>query len=303
MSVSEGRRGFLMVCPVGEIVNNRINIAFDMILFPWQEKKLRTIWRVEKNGRGGLLVGTAHFSPYSFKKTLQRLIQRVETVIFEGPLDEESMADVARHGRRSEGTPSLYDALDPDVIRGINALLAPRSGSGTTAGSYLDFLGSRSAGFMEANARNVRPWMALFATWTAFLNWSHSMDMEAFQIAGKLGKRIEYLETIADQLATLDGIPFDRIVRYFNQYRSWNNHRDFFSRVYFAGDLESRLSKTGDFPTRCEEVIGRRDPIFFRGIRNAFQRGPAAAFIGIGHIPGVIQRFRADGCIIREEAC
>ena len=61
---------------------------------------------------------------------------------------------------------------------------------------------------MEANARNVRPWMALFAAWTAFLNWSHSMDMEAFQIAGKLGKRIEYLETIADQLATLDGIPF-----------------------------------------------------------------------------------------------
>ena len=28
-----------------------------------------------------------------------------------------------------------------------------------------------------------------------------------------------------------------------------------------------------------------------------------AAFIGIGHIPGVIQRFRANGYIIREEAC
>jgi hypothetical protein len=275
-----------------------------MILFPWQEKELKTIWRVEKNGRGGLLVGTAHFSPFSFKKTLRRVIQGVETVLFEGPLDEESMGEVARYGRRGKGTPSLYDALDPAVIRGVNGLLASQFNRGTAAGSYLDLLWTGTTGFLEAHARDVRPWMAFFTTWTAFLNWRHSMDVEAFQIAGKLGKRIEYLETITDQLNTLDRIPFERIVHYFNQYPCWNNHREFFIRVYLAGDLENHLSLTGEFPTRCEAVIGRRDPIFFQGIRNAFEQGPTAAFVGVGHIPGLSKLFLDDGYgIIREEPC
>ena len=60
-----------------------------MHLFFWKEKPLRTIWKVEKAGCTSFLVGTAHFSPYSFKKSLTRLIQDVETVLFEGPLDEE----------------------------------------------------------------------------------------------------------------------------------------------------------------------------------------------------------------------
>lgn len=275
-----------------------------MILFTAQRKKLKTIWRVEKNGRGGLLVGTAHFSPVSFKKTLRRVIQGVDTVLFEGPLDQESMAEVARYGRWCEGTPSLYEALDPTVIRGINALLAPRIDRDTTAGSYLELLKADTTGFMEVNARNVRPWMALFTTWTAFLKWNHSMDMEAYQIAVKLGKRLEYLETLTDQINTLDMIPFERIVQYFNQYQHWKDHRDLFAQAYFTGDLENPLLRTVDFPTRCEAVMGRRDAIFFQGIRNAFERGPAAAFVGIGHIPGVSRRFLDDGYgIIREDPC
>lgn len=272
-----------------------------MNIFRWREKELKTVWRVEKNGRGGLLVGTAHFSPYSFKKTLHRVIRGAETVLFEGPLDPESMDEVARYGRRREGTPSLYDALDPAVIRGVNRLLAPRSKNGTTSGPYLDLLWAGTTGFLEAHARDVRPWMAFFTTWTAFLNWKHSMDLEAFQIAGRLGKRIGCLETIADQLNALDGIPFARIVDYFNQYRRWNNHREFFSRVFLAGELENYLSRTGEFPTRCEAIIGRRDPVFFQGIRNAFEQGPTAAFVGVGHIAGLHKLFLDDGYLITRE--
>jgi uncharacterized protein YbaP (TraB family) len=275
-----------------------------MILFPWQEREVKTIWRVEKKGRSGLLVGTAHFSPIRFTKSLTRVIGGVDTVLFEGPLDKESLAAVARYGRNGEGTPSLLEALDPAVIRGVNALLAPRFDRGTSAATCLSLLGMGAEGFLEANCRGVRPWMAFFTVWTAFLNYRHSMDLEAFEIAGRLGKRISWLETIPDQLAALDAIPFDRIVRYFGQYKRWGNHRDFFTRVFLAGELDNYLSRTGEFPTRCEAILGRRDPVFFEGIRSAFDKGPAAAFVGVGHIAGLRGLFSAAGyTIVREEKC
>ena len=266
-----------------------------MNLLPWRERPLKTIWRLEKNGQAGLVVGTAHFSPRSFEKTLRRLIEGSETVLFEGPLDEKSMDAVARYGRDGRETPSVYDALDPAVIRGINAMLAARPDRGTLAGAYLDLIVSEPTGFMEAHVRGVRPWMAFFTAWTAFLGWRHSMDMEAFRIAKDLGKRIECLETIPDQLAALDGIPFDRIVRYFNRYRSWDRHRESFTRVFLAGELDHYLSLTEEFPTRCEAIMGRRDPLFFQGIKNAFAQGPTTAFVGVGHLSGLRRLFTADG--------
>jgi uncharacterized protein YbaP (TraB family) len=272
-----------------------------MNLFPWKEKRLRTVWRVEKNGTGSLLVGTAHFSPCRFRKALTRLIQGSETVLFEGPLDQQSMADVARYGRRGEGTPSVYDALDPAVIREINRQLAARSGPATTAGSYLDLIYAKTSGFLEENARGVRPWMAFFTTWSAFLNWKYSMDVEAFRIARKLGKKIEYLETIEDQLEALDGIPFDRIVNYFNRFQHWSAHRELFTKIFLEGNLPNYLSITEEFPTRCESIIGKRDPIFFKGIRASFEKGQTTAFVGIGHIPGVRKMFFDEGYRVTQE--
>jgi len=272
-----------------------------MNLFPWKEKRLRTVWRVEKNGTGSLLVGTAHFSPYSFRKALTRLIQGSETVLFEGPLDQESMAEVARYGYRGEDTPSVYDALDPAVIREINRQLAARSGPATTAGSYLDLIYAKTSGFLEVHARGVRPWMAFFTTWSAFLNWKHSMDVEAFRIARKLGKKIEYLETIKDQLEALDGIPFDRIVNYFNRFQHWSVHRELFTKIFLEGNLPNYLSISEEFPTRCESIIGKRDPIFFKGIRASFEKGQTAAFVGVGHIPGVRKMFLDEGYRVTQE--
>lgn len=273
-----------------------------MSLFPWKEKRLQTVWRVGKNGRDSFLVGTAHFSPISFRKALTRLVQASEAVLFEGPLDQESMTAVARYGAGGEGTPSLYDTLDPAVIREINRQLADRSGQATMAGSFLDLINVKTSGFLEQHARGVRPWMAFFTTWSAFLNWKHSMDVEAFHIAGKLGKDIAYLETIADQLNALDGIPFDRIVNYFHRFQHWSEHRERFSKIFLEGRLQDYLSVTGEFPTRCESIIGKRDPIFFRGIKTAFEEGRTTAFVGVGHIPGIRKMFLDEGYrVIQEE--
>ena len=266
-----------------------------MNVFPWMEKRLQTVWRVEKNGSVSFLVGTAHFSPISFRKALTRLVRGSETVLFEGPLDQESMAVVARYGARGEDTPSVYDALDPAVIREINRHMADRSERATMAGSFRDLINVKASGFLEQHARGVCPWMAFFTTWSAFLNWKHSMDVEAFHIARELGKEIKYLETIEDQLNALDGIPFDRIVNYFNRFQHWSAHRERFSKIFLEGNLQNYLSVTGEFPTRCEAIIGRRDPIFFRGIKTFFEKGQTTAFVGVGHIPGIRNMFLDEG--------
>jgi uncharacterized protein YbaP (TraB family) len=272
-----------------------------MNLFPWQEKQLRTVWRVEKSGSVSFLVGTAHFSPISFRKALTRLVQGSQTVLFEGPLDQESMAGVARYGSRGEDTPSVYDALDPAVIREINRQLADRSGRATMAGSFLDLMNVKTSGFLEQHAKGVRPWMAFFTTWSAFLNYKHSMDVEAFHIARELGKDIAFLETIVDQLNALDGIPFDRIVNYFNKFKHWSAHRELFSKVFLKGNVPNYLSITGEFPTRCESIIGKRDPLFFEGIRASIEKVPTTAFVGVGHIPGIRKMFLDEGYRITQE--
>ena len=272
-----------------------------MNLFWWKEKQLRTVWKVEKERHPSFLVGTAHFSPYSFEKSLTKLIQDVDTILFEGPLDQESMVKVVQYGQRGENAPSLYDALDPEAIKEINRQLSVPAGPSTTAGSYLDLIQPTASDLLERLTRGVRPWMAFFTIWSAFLNWKHSMDVEAFHIAQKLGKKIEYLETIEDQLAALDGIPFERMVNYLNKIRHWDAHKKVFMKAFLEGDIKKFFSMTGEFPTRCESIIVKRDPIFFKGMKLFFENGKTAAFVGVAHIPGIQKMFLDEGYRVIQE--
>ncbi len=272
-----------------------------MNFFWWEEKHLRTIWKVEMDGYTSFLIGTAHFSPYSFKKSLTKLIQGVDTVLFEGPLDGESMAKVVQYGQQGENEPSLYKALHRDVIAEINKLLGARSDHQTTAIPYLDLIHPTNSDFLEINTRGVRPWMTFFTIWSAFLNWKHSMDVEAFHIARKLGKKIDYLETIEDQLAALDGIPFQRIVNYLNHIRNWSVHKEVFTKAFLEGDIQQFFSMTGEFPTRCESIIAKRDPIFFKRMKVFFEKEKTGAFVGVAHIPGIRKLFLDEGYRVVQE--
>ena len=272
-----------------------------MDLFWWKEKPLRTVWRVEKEGRASLLVGTAHFFPYSFKKALTRLIQNVEIVLFEGPLDQENMAKVVQYGRQGENSPSVYEALDPNAKKDINRQLATRLNPPTTAGTYLELIHSKASNFLETYAAGVRPWMAFLTVWSALLDWKYSMDIEAYHIAQALGKKIQFLESIEDQLAALDGIPFDRIMNYLNHVEKWEVHKDLFQKAFLNGEVEKFISMTGEFPTRCESIIQKRDPIFFGGMKPFFEAGRAVAFVGVGHIPGIQKLFLGEGYQVSQE--
>lgn len=266
-----------------------------MSLLWWKERRLRTVWKVEKKHHSSFLVGTAHFAPYSFKKSLTKLIQGVDTVLFEGPLDQESMARVVEYGQKGENSPSLYEALDPEAIKQINRQLSVLSGPSTTTGSYLDLIHRTGSDPLERLVHGVRPWMGFFTIWSAFLNWRHSMDVEAFRIAQKLGKKIRYLETIEDQLAALDGIPFERIVKYLNDVKHWGGHKKAFMRAFLGGDTHKFFSMTGEFPTRCESIIAKRDPIFFERMKAHFEENRTTAFVGVAHIPGIQKMFLGEG--------
>jgi hypothetical protein len=211
------------------------------------------------------------------------------------------MARVVEYGRQGEGTPSLYEALDPTAIKEINKQLSVQMNTNTTAGSYLDLLRPMTPDLVKTHAQGVRPWMAFFTLWSALLNFNYSMDVEAFHIARKLGKRIRFLETIEDQLAALDGIPFERMVNYLNHINQWKTYKEMFVKAFLAGDLEKFASMTGEFPTRCESILGRRDPIFFKGIRASFDEEVSTVFVGVAHIPGIRKRFIEEGYRVTQE--
>jgi hypothetical protein len=130
-----------------------------MYFFWWREKRLKTVWRVEKDGRVSSLVGTAHFCPYRFEKALTQLIKEAEIVAFEGPLDEGSMERVVQYGRQAKNSPSLYDALDPAAVKEINRQLSARVATNTTTGAYLELFHSMTSDFVETHTRDVRPWL------------------------------------------------------------------------------------------------------------------------------------------------
>ena len=263
-------------------------------VFRFREKKLRMVWTVEKDGRACYLVGTAHFFPYSFDRSLTRLFQKVDVAVFEGPLDEASMQRVKEYGQSGDGLPSLAELLDPAAIAEINRQLALRL-DGDAGENLYTFLPGAEPGYFDHFTRGVRPWLAFFSIWSTYLGWEYSVDMQGYHIAGRLGMPIRFLESIDEQLAVLDSIPLEQITRQLNDVKNWNTYQKQYTRAYLAGDMENLLGLTTRFPTRCRAVFSQRDKVLFERMKAIFDEGPAAAFVGSGHIPGVSHLFRRQG--------
>ncbi len=265
-----------------------------MIPWPWREWPLRMVWRVERNGRCSHLVGTAHFFPYSFARPLTRLIRPAIVVLTEGPLDAASSEAIAEYGR--SGTNNLAALLQPDAIGRIEKILRERANHDGAAW----FIPPPGPVYFEAYTTGVRPWAAFFSIWGAYLGWRYSVDAEGYRIAGKLGKRIGSLETLEEQLAVLDSIPVERIVRQLNDVANWDAYRREYVRLYLAGDLDGLVALTAGFVTRGPAVVGRRDSSMFAALRPFFDAGDTVAFIGFPHVPGVTHLLREAGYAVTQ---
>jgi uncharacterized protein YbaP (TraB family) len=261
------------------------------------ERELKTIWKIERDGRRGYIAGTAHFSPFHYRRSLQRLIGKTQIVLFEGPLDEQSMKRVVELGSTGEGSIALYDRLDPPTITQIKKCTGMTS-SGSNPLPLFFPLSAKENDPLYAHFQKFQPWLAFLNLWTQYLKergWKYSVDLEAFKIAGQMGKEIHFLETIDEQVKALEGVPFERFVAFLKKVYLWDEHRKRHAQIYQRGGLEEIMSGTSEFPTRCPSIIENRDPIFYERMKPYLEKAETVAFVGTAHIPGLKKMFVRDG--------
>ncbi len=261
------------------------------------ERELRTAWKIEKDGTWGFLAGSAHFSPYSFKKSIRRYLEGVRVVCFEGPLDEGGMGQVVQQGLEPGGALAVYEALSAETRQKIKYHLRDYFLTADPFPALFGVSGKTRSPLFD-HFQSLRPWMAFFSIWSAFLKqkgWTYSVDLEALELSRRLGKEVVFLETIEEQVAGMEGIPIGRIIAFLEKIDHWEEWARMHSELYLRGDIHAALKVADDFPSRCPSIVENRDPVFFERMKGFFEQGRVMAFLGTSHIPGVQRRFKAEG--------
>jgi len=280
---SAGAEGSEFMRMLTSVAEGSVSVREHLASRPAQ-RRFAMLWEIEKNGCRSWIGGTAHFFCYSFVSSFRKLFERVDTVLFEGPLDQASLDHVSEIGRSPEpGSPRLIDALGEEDIRRLErAVCGPR-------GPWARLLGLQSSNPPDVRflLSETRPWMAFFSLWTSYLQrhgWCQSVDLEAWHLARDMGKAVRGMETIAEQIETLESIPIPRIVNFFRQCSRWKAYIKRNVRAYLKGDLDSMLGTSTEFPSRTELVINRRDAIFLERMAPFLEEGRSAVFVGTAHM-------------------
>ena len=262
-----------------------------------KQKKLKMIWEVQKKGRISHLVGTAHFFPYSFKNSLQRYLKSARVVMFEGPLDDDNMARVREAGIDKENPYHIFNELDDNTVASISDALVPvcraRHSSYLVTFSKFDLKDT-----VYEMVKDMRPWLAFFTLWSGYLKrlgWKYSVDLEGYQIATELGKKIVFLETIEEQIEVLQNITLDNIIFFLNQVDHWKEFAQEYVDCYLDGNLEKLKFTRVRFPSRHHSVINERDKIFHQRMRAELEQGQVVAFVGAPHLRGMSRLLIEDG--------
>jgi uncharacterized protein YbaP (TraB family) len=268
------------------------------------EKELKMIWEVKRTRQRSYLIGTAHFFPYSFRTSLHRCLADADSVVFEGPLDQDNMDRVVRSGFDSQSNYHIFDDLNRQTIERITAELAPPCRGRNT------FLVLNLRKFCLENplhemVQGMKPWLAFFTIWSQYLKkngWKYSVDLQGYTIARKLDKHIEFLETIEEQIDVLESLSLDRILDFLKRVGHWHELSKNYERCYLAGDLKQLKFAGLRFPSRHYSVIDHRDKIFYERMLDYLDRGNAVVFVGAPHVRGVSKLLAEDGFKIKGPA-
>lgn len=267
----------------------------------WYGKKLKMIWNVEKRGKQSYLAGTAHFFPHSFRSSLKRYIQGANHILFEGPLDQKSMTRVVQAGFQKKSTGHLFDELNSQTIRSISRAIAPATGNRMSF-LFLSPYSLATENPAHSLVLGMKSWLAFFTIWARFLEkngWIYSVDLEAYQVASKLNKKIIFLETVEEQIAVLERISHEKIIDFLNRVDQWPKYARQYASCYLAGDLENLKSFRIGFPSRHKSIIHRRDRIFYERMAAYLEEGNTMAFVGAPHVIGIRELLCADGYRIK----
>ena len=260
-----------------------------------EQRPCAMLWKLEKNGRVSWLGGSAHFFCCSFENSLRRLFENVDTVLLEGPMDNDSLDEVARTGKTPEhDSPRAGNYLGEKEIERLEDLVwGPRGFLWRLAG-------------MEQKERidlrhilfHCRHWYAFFSAWTAFLErngWNCSVDLEVWNTALDMGKSVMGLESLSEQIASLESAPLERVVRFLQNCASWPRMMRSNRSRYLAGDLFGMMGTSAEFPTRTGAIIGMRDQRFRERMRPYVERGGTAVFLGTAHMVNMRRMLAEDG--------
>ncbi|MEW6672499.1 MAG: TraB/GumN family protein [Thermodesulfobacteriota bacterium] len=264
-----------------------------------RQRRFAMLWEIEKDGRTSWIGGTAHFFCYSFEFSLRKLFEKVDTVLFEGPLDHASLEQVSAIGRCPDPqSPRLIDALtEADICLLERVVCGPR-------GFWAALMGTRSSDPPDVRyfLSRTRPWMAFFSLWTGFLarqDWTQSVDLEAWHLAHDMGKTVRAMEAIPEQIQTLESIRIERIVNFLRQCRLWKKYIRRYVRAYLKGEVDDLYGTSVEFPTRSEHVIQHRDAVFLERMRPHLERGRAMVFVGSAHMINLRRMLAEAGFTVR----
>jgi len=265
-----------------------------------RQRRFAMLWEIEKNSRRSWIGGTAHFFSFSFEFSLRKCFEKAESVLFEGPLDPVSLNRVSRAGRELQPqSPRLIDFLNEEEVDDLErAVCGPR-------GFWADLFGYRAPNPPDIRyyLTHTRHWMAFFSLWTCYLarkGWKQSVDLEAWQLAHDMGKNVCTLETIEEQIETLENMPIQRIIHFLRQCRQWNRYIKHNERAYLKGDIDGMCGTTAEFPTRTERVIQHRDAIFLERMEPFLEKGQSAVMVGTAHLANLLQMLAEAGFSVRK---
>lgn len=265
-----------------------------------EQRPFAMLWELEKNGKTSWIGGSAHFFCYSFENSFRKLFNKVDTVIFEGPLDAASLAAVEETGHTcTDAQRPLFDRLTKEEINVLSRVVRGPEGF------YPRLLRMEAARKVDVAwyLKNTRPWCSLFTLWTAFLerhDWRQSVDLEAWFLAQEMGKTVIGMESLEEQIASLDSVLPERVVRYFRNCHLWKGMVSRNVRFYLDGDLHRLMGTSAEFPTRTERIIGHRDERFRQRMRPFIEAGRCAVFVGSAHMLNLRDMLVEDGFNVRQ---
>lgn len=266
----------------------------------FKRKKLRMIWQIQSKNKSSYLIGTTHMFCLKFTKCLIQFIGKSDSVLFECSLDEKTLNKVSLAGLKKTN-PSLYDFVDEETVNRVaQVFINALKRDNTTSIIEPDYLALKKSYFenIKEVLRKKAHWASFFSIWYDFLshiNWKFSMDLEAQSLAKGMKKDIFFLEEPDEQIKAMEGIPPEKIVNFLRQANSWIEYAEKFSKLYLEGKIDELMKVTINFPTRCESIIDRRDPVLFERMLPYVRSGYSLIFVGITHVPGLLKLFQRDG--------
>ena len=115
-----------------------------------------------------------------------------------------------------------------------------------------------------------------------------------------MGKTVLGMETMEEQLHSLEVVPVPRVLDFFRHCGQWRSYMKRNIYHYLRGELEPMMGTSTEFPTRTQQVIDFRDQRFRERMRPFIEKGGVAVFVGAAHMLRLRRMLTEDGFTVRQ---